>query len=121
MSYEELIEKIRECFLQADVSGINGHLAYQFNITGEAEGAFYVEVSDGVLSIEPYEYFDRDVLFTTTAQTLLDIVNGNQDAVKAFLEGKLKVEGDFDKALKLQEFSGKPKQSVVSKILSKKK
>ena len=30
--------------MEADVSGIREHLAYQFNITGEAEGIFYIEV-----------------------------------------------------------------------------
>ena len=75
MSYEELVGEIRNLFMKADVSDIKEHIAYQFNIRGEAEGAFYAEVSDGKLSIEPYEYYDRDVLFTTTADTLLKIAN----------------------------------------------
>ena len=45
--------------MDADVSDIHEHLAYQFNITGEAEGIFYAEVKDGKLFVEPYEYFDR--------------------------------------------------------------
>ncbi len=107
MTYEELVQEIREIFSTADVSGIQEHIAYQFNIQGEAEGAFYAEISDGKLRIEPYEYYDRDVLFTSTADTLLKIVKGKLNAVHAFTVGKLKVEGDFDKALKLQEFAGK--------------
>lgn len=109
MKYEELVTAVREQFMQADVSKIKGHIAYQFNIEGEAEGAFYAEISEGCLSIEPYEYYDRDVLFTTTAETLLSIAKGTLDAVKAFTDGKLKVEGDFDKALKLNEFTAKEK------------
>lgn len=107
MTYEKLVQEIREIFSTADVSGIQEHIAYQFNIQGEAEGAFYAEISDGKLRIEPYEYYDRDVLFTSTADTLLKIVKGKLNAVHAFTVGKLKVEGDFDKALKLQEFAGK--------------
>lgn len=107
MTYEELVQEIRETFSTADVSGIKEHIAYQFNIQGEAEGAFYAEISDGKLRIEPYEYYDRDVLFTSTADTLLKIVKGKLNAVHAFTIGKLKVEGDFDKALKLQEFAKK--------------
>ena len=109
MSYEELVGEIRNLFMKADVSGIKEHIAYQFNIRGEAEGAFYAEVSDGKLSIEPYEYYDRDVLFTTTADTLLKIAKGKTDPVAAFTLGKLKVEGDFDKALKLKDFTRKAK------------
>lgn len=105
MTYEELIGEIRNVFEKADVSEAKGHIAYQFDIQGEAEGAFYAEITDGKLDIEPYEYYDRDVLFTTTAQTLLNIMEGREDAIKAFTRGILKVEGDFDKALMLQKFS----------------
>ena len=105
MTYQELVSEIRGIFMQADVSGIKEHIAYQFNIRGEAEGAFYAEVLEGKLHIEPYEYYDRDVLFTTTADTLLSIASGTMDAVAAFTLGKLQVEGSFDKALLLQSFS----------------
>ncbi len=105
MTYQELVSEIRGIFMQADVSGIKEHIAYQFNIRGEAEGAFYAEVLEGKLYIEPYEYYDRDVLFTTTADTLLSIASGTMDAVAAFTLGKLQVEGSFDKALLLQSFS----------------
>lgn len=44
MTYEEFFAKVKEKFMTADVSDITEHLAYQFNITGEAEGIFYVEV-----------------------------------------------------------------------------
>ena len=47
MTYEEIIDKVKELFSETDVSMIDEHLAYQFNITGEGEGAFYAEVKDG--------------------------------------------------------------------------
>ena len=53
------------------MSDIHEHLAYQFNITGEAEGIFYVEVKEGTLYVEPYEYFDRDAMFTCSAEPYL--------------------------------------------------
>ena len=82
---------------------IHEHLAYQFNITGEAEGIFYVEVKEGTLYVEPYEYFDRDAMFTCSAETLFKIAEGKTDPVLAFTLGKLKVEGNIDKALRLKE------------------
>ena len=104
MTYEELFQKVKDMFSKADVSGIKEHLAFQFNITGEVEGAFYAEVKDGVLSIEPYEYYDRDAIFICSADTLLKIAAGKLDPVFAFTTGKLKVEGSLDKALELQKF-----------------
>ena len=103
MTYAELFSQIKTEFMMTDVSDIQEHLAYQFNITGEGEGAFYVEVKDGRLYIEPYEYYDRDVLFTCSARTLLSMAAGKLDPVLAFTIQKLKVEGNFDKALRFKE------------------
>ncbi len=103
MTYEEMFTKAKALLADADASSIQGHLAYQFNITGEAHGAFYLEVRDGVLSIEPFTYHDRDVLFTCSAETLFKIAAGKTDPVGAVLLGKMKVEGNIDKALMLKE------------------
>lgn len=103
MTYEEIFKKFKNKFAKTDVSNVQEHLAYQFNIKGEGEGAFYAEVKDGKLYIEPYEYYDRDAMFICTADTLFKIVNGKLDPVLAFTLGKLKVEGNIDKALKIKE------------------
>ena len=104
MTYQEIFQTIKDKFSGADVSGVREHLAFQFNITGEGAGAFYAEIRDGQLYVEPYEYHDRDVLFTCTADTLMKLVNGKQDPVLAFTLGKLKVEGNLEKALKIKDF-----------------
>ena len=98
-----MFSKVKGMLMEADVSDIHEHLAYQFNITGEAEGIFYAEVKDGKLFVEPYEYFDRDAMFTCTAKTLFKIAEGKTDPVLAFTLGRLKVEGNIDKALRLKE------------------
>ena len=102
MTYEEFFAKVKEKFMDADVSGITEHLAYQFNITGEAEGIFYVEVKEGKLYVEPYDYRDRDAAFTASAENLMKIAEGKLDPVFEFTMKKLKVEGNIDKALKLK-------------------
>lgn len=103
MTYADMFAKVKGMLMDADVSDIQEHLAYQFNITGEAEGIFYAEVKDGKLYVEPYEYFDRDAVFICTAETLFKLAKGKTDPVLAFTLGKLKVEGNIDKALKLKD------------------
>lgn len=103
MTFEEVFNKVKEKFMSGDVSGITEHLAYQFNIEGEGEGAFYAEVKDGKLYIEPYEYYDRDVIFICSADTLFKIIDGKLDSVWAFTTGKLKLKGDIGKALRLKD------------------
>lgn len=103
MTYAEFFAEIKNRFMGADVSGIQEHLAYQFNITGEASGIFYVEVKEGKLYVEPYEYFDRDAMFICSAQTLRELADGRLDPVLAFTLQKLKVEGSIEKALRFKE------------------
>ncbi|MCM1173845.1 MAG: SCP2 sterol-binding domain-containing protein [Blautia sp.] len=104
MTYADLFYEMKGKFMEADVSGIGEHLAFQFNIEDEnAGGIFYVEVKDGALYVEPYEYYDRDAVFTCAPDVLLKIAEGKLDPVKAFMERKLRVEGNIDKALRLKE------------------
>ena len=103
MTYAEFFSQIKGKFMDADVSEINEHLAYQFNIVGEAEGIFYAEAKEGKLYVEPYEFFDRDAIFIASADTLMKIAEGKLDPVLAFTTQKLKVEGSIEKALRLKE------------------
>lgn len=102
MTYEEIFAKSKELILANDTEGLEGHIAVQVNITGEGEGAFYIELKDGKVYVEPYEYYDRDCIFIISAKNFLKICEGKLDAVVAFTTGKLKVEGSIEKAL---EFS----------------
>lgn len=103
MKYAEFFAAIKSKFMGADVSDIHEHLAYQFNIVGEAEGIFYVEVKEGKLYVEPYEYYDRDAMFTAAADVFMKIAENKLDPVMAFTMQKMKVEGNFEKALKLKD------------------
>ena len=104
MTYAEFFYEIKNKFMGADLSDIREHLAFQFNIEDEEAGSiFYVEVKDGELSVEPYEYYDRDAMFTATPDIFLKIAEGKMDPVWAFTVQKLKVEGNIDKALRLND------------------
>ena len=104
MTFETVFQTVKEIFMKADVSKVDEHLAFQFNITGQGEGIFYSEPKEGRLYLEPYEYYDRDAIFICSADTLLKLAAGKLDPVFAFTTGKLKVEGSLEKALKLQKF-----------------
>ncbi len=112
MTFLEYVTGIKEKFADTDVSDITEKLAYQFNITGEAEGAFYIEVKDGELNIEPYEYYDRDAIFTGTAELFTDIMTGKKDPVHEFLVHHLGVDGNIDKALRLKDIIEKNQATV---------
>lgn len=121
MTYADLFYEIKGKFMGADVSDIHEHLAFQFNIEDEeAGGAFYVEVKDGVLYVEPYEYYDRDAMFICAPEVLFAIADGTMDPVAAFTEQKLRVEGNIEKALRLKEIIEMKKKAAEEKSITKK-
>lgn len=102
MTYEEIFAASKAEFMKNDVSHLQGHLAVQVDITGEGEGAFYIELRDGILHVEPYEYYDHHVKLIASGENFLKIASGEMNAVMAYTTGKLHVEGDLGKALELQ-------------------
>ena len=94
----------RKKFLNADVSSVSGTLAFQINLIGKVEGIFYIEIKDGQVHVEPYEYYDRNAILTVNATNFTKLINGKLDPVIAFTTGKLKVDGDVNAALELIKF-----------------
>ena len=80
MTFDELLAKVRKIADGADVSGID-FLAVQVNITGKNEGVFYVEVKDGKVDVQPYEYFDHDLRIRCTAGEIISIVEGKKKII----------------------------------------
>lgn len=98
-TYEQVVEFMRNAYSYSGVNFGIDHLAIQFNIVGKGEGAFYLEIKDGRLHVEPYEYYDRDALITTSAEVLKRIADGKIDAYSAFLAGDIQIEGNLRKEL----------------------
>lgn len=96
----QLIERMRTQFGSKDVSTIEGLLAIQVNLT-DPDGVLYVEIKDGNLSIEPYEYIDRNAAITISMDNFVKLLDKKLDPVLAFTLGKLKVDGDTGKVLAL--------------------
>ena len=101
MTFNDMLTKVRDIAASADASG-KDFLAVQVNLTGAEGGVFYVEVKDGKINVEPYEYTDRNCAVTMNIDDFNKLIDGKLDPVFAFTTGKLKVDGDIGKAL---EFS----------------
>lgn len=104
MTYESIVAAVRKKLSKADVSSIPGTLAFQVDVEGKAEGIFYIEIKDGQLRVEPYDYHDRNARLIINGTNLMKLVNGKLDPVLAFTTGKLKVDGDTNAAMELIRF-----------------
>lgn len=97
MTFEEIVLKVRDAFENADARNIFVHIAVQVNIIGEGSGIFYIEVAERKVVVEPYDYYDRDLLWLTDKDTLWAISDGKLSLEEAMAKGFLKVEGNMDK------------------------
>ena len=57
MNFQELIYKVREAYENADARSIFEHIVVQFYVSGEITGAFYLEVAERKICIEPFLSF----------------------------------------------------------------
>ena len=121
MTYEEIVKEAQKLVAKADASGISEHLAVQYNVTGEGEGAFYMEVKDGKVEVQPYDYKDRDILVTADGQTILDMMSGKLDVVGAYLTHKISAEGDLGKADILKKLISGAKKAEKTAAKTEKK
>ena len=82
MTYEQIVEKVKKALAKVDASGVKGHLAVQVDVYGEGEGAFYIEVKEGKVDVQPYEYFDHDLRIRCTAGEIISIVEGKKKIIE---------------------------------------
>ncbi len=101
MTYQELVKKVSKALTAADASGISEHVAVQVNVTGEAEGWFYIEAAEGKLNVEPYTYDDKDAALTASGEDILALSAGKLALEQGLSEGRLTVEGNYDKFMLL--------------------
>ena len=104
MTFLEKFEEIKG-ISQVDVK-FDKDFAIQINLTDEdCGGAFYVEHRNGVVNVEPYDYYDRDAMMTISSDLLVKILTGKADPVTSFLAGKFAIDGSVEAALELKKIA----------------
>ncbi len=101
MTYEQIVAKVREKFDGCDTSSVEGTQAIQINLAGKnAEGVFYIEVKDGKVNVEPYDYHDNWATVTVAPTNLMKLLDGKMNPVTAYTTGKVSVTGDIQTVLR---------------------
>lgn len=106
MTYEKIVEYVQK---KAAKVKANVDAAVQVDITGEGEGAFYVQAKDGKYEVEPYEYYGHDAKIVADGKDFIAFLDGKKD------ESVITVEGDADKAVIVKALASKAAEKKEEK------
>ncbi|MGB3714173.1 MAG: SCP2 sterol-binding domain-containing protein [Candidatus Promineifilaceae bacterium] len=74
----------------------------QFDLSGEGGGQWYVSVAGGNCSVEQGTIDDPTSTIRMEASDYADMIAGRLDPMTAFIQQKVKVEGDLNTVMKFQ-------------------
>jgi diacylglycerol O-acyltransferase / wax synthase len=80
---------------------------FQFKIKNDANSAWIVDISKFPATVEAGKAEKVDATFTIEEEHILKIASGTLDVQTAFIQGRLKIDGDFDQAMRMGKILGK--------------
>ena len=105
MTYEKFFADIKRAYSKADKRKLGDDFAFQFNITGEGEGIFYVAYRGGILEIAPYDYVDKNATLYATGENFVKLANGRISIEEAISTEAIRIVGDSELALELNKIA----------------
>lgn len=100
-SLEEIMTKIEE-IINANTEPISGlSLKYQFDISGDSEGTYQLHLQDGKAAVVQGAG-EVQCTLKMSFKNFKKFLAGQLNGTAAFMMGKLKIDGDITKALKLE-------------------
>ncbi|MBM7661873.1 putative sterol carrier protein [Bacillus mesophilus] len=98
----EIMDKIQSELNQNSepISGVN--TIYQFDISGDAEGSFQLRLQDGTGKVVLDVDQAADCTLVMSFDSFQKFLTGKLNGTMAFMTGKLKINGDLTKAIKLE-------------------
>ena len=106
-----LFQKIESLLSEEIIKKTNA--VYQFNVKGEEEGIWFADLknSPGKVGQGPPPT-DADAIMTMDSSHFFDMFTGKLKPASAFMTGKLKINGDLQKAMKLEKLMGSLKSKL---------
>ena len=100
-SCKEFFDQMPAAF-QKDVAASLSCL-YQFDLSGEGGGKWFVEVRNGSLEVGEGVRPNPDVTLMAAAKDYVDIAEGRKSAMLALATGRFKIKGHLGMAMKLEK------------------
>lgn len=101
LTVAELMEKMPGAFIPEKAQGVDATL--QFNFTGAEAGEWHATIRDGKVDVARGSHPSPKMTLTADSADYVKIFTGELDGMQAFTQGKIKLAGDLNLALKLMQ------------------
>ncbi len=105
-SAAEMMAALPNYFVPEQAAGINAVL--QLDLSGEGGGQWYLTLADGKLKVDTGAAAEPTMTLALAAGDFLALINGEASPMNLFMQGKVKVRGDMQLALKMQSLFKRP-------------
>jgi putative sterol carrier protein len=95
------MSKMPGAFLPEKAPGLDA--AIQFKFTGAEAGDWHAVIKDGKCTTARGEHASPKMTLTADSSDYVKIFTGEIDGMQAFMQGKLKLAGDLNLAMKLMQ------------------
>ena len=98
----ELIFNHEKAFRAEKAAGVEAVI--QYHLTGEEGGDYIITIKDGTCTVSEGTAENPTMTLTADGRYFGDVLLGKEDGMKGFMQGKLKLAGDLNLAMKLTTF-----------------
>lgn len=95
----ELMSKMPKAFLPEKAPGLDAVI--QFKFSGAEAGDWYAAIKDGACTVEQGAHSSPKMTLSADSADYVKIFTGELDGMQAFMQGKIKLAGDLNLAMKL--------------------
>jgi putative sterol carrier protein len=101
ITIKELMERLPGAFIPEKAGDMDAVI--QFVLTGEEESSWMVAIKDGAVTVEEGMHDEPTMVLEADSQDYKDIVTGRVNAMNSFMQGKVKLQGNLNLAMKFVE------------------
>jgi putative sterol carrier protein len=102
ISVQELMDRMPKAFIPERAEGVDAVI--QYHLTGDEGGDWIITIKDGQCGVAEGVAENPNMTLTADAQDYKDVIVGKTNGMTAFMQGKLKLAGDLNLAMKLTNF-----------------
>jgi len=107
ITVDQIIDKLPSRFVADNAADFAG--VFQFMLDDDSD--FYLEIENQQCVAAKGEHDDPNITLIMDAETIIEVVNGDLDGMSAFMQGRLRAEGNLLLAPKLGQLFSREKQA----------